>query len=171
MIPLEVLPPAAIPLAIFFLRTADLTLSTLRMLAVVRGRHLVAWILGFCGALLFITAIAGVLTDLSGWSLVAYAAGYATGSFVGMTIERRFAPGHGLLRIFLPSGGRAVAEALHRAGLGATWFDAPRDDGALVLCYVPRRSVRQVSRQITALEPNCTITSENVRWLRGGWRA
>lgn len=168
---LDALPPAALPLAIFLLRSVDLTLSTLRMLAVVRGRHLVAWILGFLGALLFITALAGVLSDLNGWSLLAYAAGYATGSFVGMTIERRLAPGHGLLRIFVPAGGQAVVDALHQAGLGATWFEAPRAAGGMILCYVPRRAVRHVSDQVLALAPESTITSENVRWLRGGWRA
>lgn len=168
---LDTLPPAAIPLAIFLLRALDLTLSTLRMLAVVRGRHLVAWILGFFGALLFITAIAGVLADLNGLSLLAYAAGYATGSYVGMTIERRLAPGHGLLRIFVPSDGEAVADALHQSGHGATWIESPRSTGGLILCYVPRRAVRQVSAQIAALAPECTISSENVRWLRGGFRA
>src|SRR3990172_306265 len=84
------IPPTLVPLAIFLLRTTDLTLSTMRMLAVLRGRRLVAWLLGFVGALLFVSAIAGVLTGLpTAWSLLAYAAGYATGSLVGMTIEGR----------------------------------------------------------------------------------
>ena len=169
MNPLDALPPAAVPLAIFVLRTADLTLSTLRMLAVVRGRPLLAWILGFCGALLFVTAIAGVLTTLDGWSMLAYAAGYATGSFVGMTIERRLAPGRSLLRIFTPSAGEAVSTALHEAGLGATWIQARQPGGDLLLCYAPRRDVPQVRDLIASVDPACDVTSENVRWLRGGW--
>src|SRR3989304_8467612 len=117
----EALPPALVPWAIFLLRTTDLTLPPLRMLAVVRGRRLLAWVLGFAGALLFGTAIAGVLTSLAtGWSLLAYAAGYATGSLVGMTIESRLAPGRSLLRIFTPGSALAVSDALHPAGLGAT---------------------------------------------------
>jgi uncharacterized protein YebE (UPF0316 family) len=168
--PFDALPAAAIPLAIFLLRTVDLTLSTLRMLAVVRGRPVLAWVLGFSGALLFVTAIAGVLTSLSGWSLLAYAAGYATGSFVGMTIERRLAPGRSLLRIFTPTAGQAVSEALHAAGLGATWIQARQPGGDLVLCYARRRDVPRVRDLIASLDPACDVTTENVRWLRGGWQ-
>lgn len=169
MTPLDWLPPPAIPFVVLVLRTVDLTLSTFRMLAIVRGRPVVAWILGFVGALFFVTAIAGVLSTLSGWSLLAYAVGYASGSFLGVTLERRLAPGRSLLRIFTPSAGEAVAEALHKAGLGATWIRARQRSGDLVLCYIPRRALPEVSRLIATVDPASTITSENVRWLRGGW--
>lgn len=167
--PLDALPPVAIPLAVFLLRALDLTLSTLRMLAVVRGRPLLAWVLGFFGALLFVSAVAGVLTALNGWSLLAYAAGYATGSFVGMTVERRLAPGRSLLRIFTPAAGQAISDALHAAGLGATWIRAHPPGGDLVLCYARRRDVPRARDLIASVDPTCDVTSENVRWLRGGW--
>jgi len=167
----EALPAGIVPWAIYLLRATDLTLSTLRMLAVVRGRRLLAWVLGFTGSLLFVTAIAGVLTALAtGWGLLAYAAGYATGALVGMTIEAQLAPGRSLLRIFTPGSGEAVGEALRAAGMGATRIAARQPGGGeLVLCYAPRREAARLGDLVIAAEPAATITSENVRSLHGGW--
>jgi uncharacterized protein YebE (UPF0316 family) len=163
-------PPWALPLVIFLLRTTDLTLSTMRMMAIVRGRPFVAWVFGFLGASLFVTAIAGVLTDLGGWSLFAYAAGYATGSLVGMMIESRVAPGRSLLRIFTSGPAHGVTEALYAAGRGATRVPASQAGaGEMVLCYVPRREEGSVRRMVATVDPACTITAESVRSLRGGW--
>lgn len=173
MIPWQLLPPTTVLLAIFALRSIDVTLSTLRMLAVVRGRRMVAWLLGFTGALLFISAIAGVLSALHGpVGLVTYAAAYATGSLAGMTIERRLAPGRVLLRIFTPGPAVGVAAALHDAGIGATRIPARTPgDAELVLCYAPRRSAARLRDLARAAEPASTITLENVRSLYGGWGA
>jgi len=164
------LPGWGLPLAVFALRAVDLTLSTLRMMAVLRGRAGLAWLLGFAGAFLFVTAVAGVVTRLDGWSLLGYAGGYATGTLIGQAIEARAAPGRSLLRVQTPGSARAVTEALHAAGIGATCIPG-RDPatGERVLCYVPRREVEPLRRLIETVEPQAVLTAQNVRSLRGGW--
>ena len=42
---------------IFALRVSDMTLDTLRVLVVMRGRRKIAWVLGFFQALIFVIAI------------------------------------------------------------------------------------------------------------------
>jgi uncharacterized protein YebE (UPF0316 family) len=51
-------------LLIFVLRVLDIAAATLRMLMVMRGRKLNAWVLGFIQAMLFVLAIQAVLSDL-----------------------------------------------------------------------------------------------------------
>ena len=119
LIPWDNLPSWSIPLLIFLLRSSDLTLATLRTLSVLRGRRASAWILGFLQALFFITGVLGVLGNLDQWiNLVAYAAGMATGSAIGMTLEAFYAPGHSTLRIFSRTKGSAIAEALRSENRG-----------------------------------------------------
>ena len=78
------LSPGGVLAVLFTLRAADMTLSTLRMLAIVRGRATAAWFLGFFGATLFILGAAGLLANLARpLSIVAYAAGFATGTAAG----------------------------------------------------------------------------------------
>ena len=70
---------------IFLLRVCDMSLDTLRMLVVMRGRKLAAWVLGFFQAAIFVLAIPSVLKDLSNLlNVLGYAAGFATGNVVGM---------------------------------------------------------------------------------------
>ncbi len=170
----DTVPPAILPLLVFTLRTTDLTLSTLRMLAVVRGRRLAAWILGFAQALVFISAVAGVLSRLDDpWNWIAYAAGFGTGNVVGILLESRLAPGHSLLQVVSPRRGQAVSEALRRTGRGVTSLAARGLGGAvsLLLCYVPRRDVEAARQEILGADPEAYITVGHVRQVRGGWRA
>lgn len=51
-------------LGIFFLRVGDMTLDTIRIVFVVRGRKKSAWVLGFFQSLIFVVAISSVLTHL-----------------------------------------------------------------------------------------------------------
>ena len=50
---------------IFILRVTDMSLDTLRVLFVMRGRKAIAWVLGFFQAAIFVVAIASVLRDLT----------------------------------------------------------------------------------------------------------
>lgn len=168
------LPPALLALLIFSLRAADLALSTVRMLAVARGRSLLAWVTGFAESLIFVTAIAGVLDSLdNAWNLIAYAGGFATGNVIGMVIEERLAPGHSLLRIVSSTRGSAVAESLRERGYGATELAGRGQEGTvgMVLCFVPRRQVGPVRQQVLTTDPRAFVTVEEVRSLYGGWRA
>jgi uncharacterized protein YebE (UPF0316 family) len=173
-IPWDLVPQDLFPLVIYFLRTFDLTMSTLRLLTVVRGMASAAWILGFIQALSFILGIAGVLTNLRNpLNIVAYAAGFATGNVIGILIESKVAPGHSLMRIISPERGNLISETLHDLGRGATEVSAQGQNGmvSLIYCFVPRREVRETKDQILRLDPDVFITIENVRELRGGWRA
>jgi uncharacterized protein YebE (UPF0316 family) len=168
------LPPLALTLLIFVLRTMDLTLGTLRVLAVFHGRRLLAWALGFIDAIIFVSAIAGVLANLDNpLNILAYAAGFAFGNVLGMSIEAHQAPGHSLMRIVSISRGQEIAEALHRSGRGATEFAARGIHGeiGLVMSYMPRRQVPEARKLVGALDPQAFVTVEQVRQLVGGWNA
>ena len=105
------IPDVYLPLIIYGLRTFDLTVATLRMLLVVRGRKKLAWVFGLVQSASFILGIVGVLGNLQNpLNLIAYAAGFATGNVIGITIEAKLAPGQSLLRIISSRMGALLAE-------------------------------------------------------------
>ncbi|MGD2252386.1 MAG: DUF5698 domain-containing protein [Anaerolineales bacterium] len=168
------IPQAWVPLAIFALRFTDTTLSTLRLLVVVRGRKAMAWALGFTQSLIFVTAISGVFAYLRNpLSILAFAAGMACGNLAGIAIESSLAPGHSLLRILSPARGEAIIQELRSQGHGVTELPGHGMLGtvSMILCNVPRRRIKEAKRLIMAADPKAFITSENVRELRGGWRS
>lgn len=159
-------------LGIFALRVVDISIATMRLKMVVSGRKLWAWILGFVQATIFISVIRTVLQDIHEWNLViGYAAGFATGLIVGMTIESKMALGYTRLRIISPSLGSGIAENLRESGYGTTEFPAHGKDGtvALIDCFVPRRQTDRVVDLITSIDKNAFITAESVRTVQHGF--
>jgi uncharacterized protein YebE (UPF0316 family) len=168
------LPAAWVPLLLFVLRAGDLTLATLRTLSVLRGRRLSSWILGLLQSGFFLLSAAGLLTNLQNpLNLLAYAAGFATGNVLGLSLENRLAPGHSLLRVISPDRSEAVLRGLWDAGWGATELPGRGSSGTVgyILCYVPRRELASVQRSIQQADPDAFVSVQQVRALRGGWRA
>ena len=160
-------------LAIFILRVVDMSLATTRLLMLVNGRKLWAWILGFFQALIFITVVRSVLLNIGDWGRVlGYTAGFATGLVVGMMIESRLALGYTRLRIISPSLGIGIAEALRKHGFGLTEIPARGKDGMVTIidCNVRRRRTDEVIEIIDGIDAGAFITAESVRSVqRGFW--
>ncbi len=162
-------------LLIFGLRITDMSLDTLRVLFVMRGRRQVAWLLGFCQSAVYVLAITKVLSNLSNpLAVLGYAAGFATGNVVGMTIESRLAVGHIQLQIVTKARGTGLAKALRAGGFGVTEISARGKDGSVRLlnASVLRRDLERARRIVHQTDEDAFITSEDVRPVRRGfWRA
>lgn len=160
---------------IFGLRVIEMTLDTVRVLLVFRGRKGIAWFVGFFQSLLFVLAITTVLTNLDNILTAAgYAGGFATGNVLGMYLEEVLAIGHTHLRIISPGRGPAIAETLRTSGFAVTEISGRGKDGMVTLinASVLRKHVRQVERIAIDLDPDVFITAEDLRPLRRGfWRA
>jgi uncharacterized protein YebE (UPF0316 family) len=160
---------------IFALRVCDMTLDTLRLLFVVRGRKGIAWVLGFCQSMIYVFAISSVLANLDNpINLIGYAAGFATGNVVGMMIENKLAVGHIHLQIVSPRRGVALAQSLREAGFAVTEIPARGKDGMVhvLSCDVLRKNVAKAEKIIHSVDDGAFVTSEDVRPIwRGFWRA
>jgi len=160
---------------IFLLRVCDMTLDTLRVLVVMRGRKGIAWVLGFFQASIFVLAISSVLSNLDNpLNVIGYAAGFATGNVVGMLIEERLAIGHIHLNIVSSRLGSAIAEHLREQGYAVTEIPARGKDGMVSLLHVSvlRKNVDRVRKLVNEIDGDAFITSEDVRPVRRGfWRA
>jgi uncharacterized protein YebE (UPF0316 family) len=175
MLDLLFIPPQIMPIVIFFLRVVDMSLDTLRVLFVIRGRKGLSWLLGFFQSALWVIAITSVLSNLDNiLNLVGYAGGFATGIVVGMTIEERLAIGHGNLRIISPRKGSAITEQLREQGYGVTELPGRGRDGMVTILdvSVQRKDIPHVRNLVGAADPDAFITVEEIRPLhRGYWRA
>lgn len=164
-----------VALGIFALRVGDMSLDTIRVLFVVRGRKKLAWILGFLQSLIFVIAISSVLTNLKNpLSILGYAAGFATGNVVGMLIEERLAIGFIQLTIVSPKRGSAVAEMLRQHGYAVTELSGRSLSGMVSILNVSvmRKQLVEVEMLIREADPEAFVTVEEVRPLRRGfWRA
>jgi uncharacterized protein YebE (UPF0316 family) len=161
-------------LAIFALRVVDMSLDTVRVLFVMRGRKKLAWVLGFAQSLIFVAAISSVLTNLTVFKMLGYAMGFATGNVVGMWIEEKLAVGHIQVTVVSTTRGASIAEQLRISGFAVTEIPARGKDGTVSLLQtsVLRKDMNAVETVILETDPNAFITAEDVRPVRRGfWRA
>lgn len=171
----DLIPAVYLPIFIFLIRVTDMSLDTLRVLFVVRGRRAPAWAVGFFQSALWVIAVASVLSHLDNLlNVVAYAAGFATGNVVGMRIEERLAIGHSHLRVISSQRGEAVADAVRNAGYAVTELAGRGMDGtvSILTTSVRRRDIEPVRLKVLHADPDAFVTLSDVRPLhRGFWRA
>ena len=156
-------------LAIVLLRLTDVALGTLRIAMLVRGRRGFAGALSFFESLVWLLAAAQVLTNLdSPIQFIAYAAGYALGTMLGVSIERWIALGDTLLRIVSPVGSPPSAEALRLAGFVVTELNAQGRDGEVrvSLTVIPRRRMKEAMRIVADVNPDAFVTFESTTPVR-----
>ena len=123
-----------LPLIVFATRILDVTLGTMRIIFVSRGRKYLAPFLGFVEVLIWITVVSQIVGRAQNIvAYIAYASGFAVGNYVGMVMEDRLAIGTLVVRIILNQNGMALIDSLHGAGYGITYVDGHGATGPVVL--------------------------------------
>jgi uncharacterized protein YebE (UPF0316 family) len=163
-----------LPVILFFMRVLDMSMDTLRVVSVVHGRKLSAWMFGFYQSIIFVVAITSILSNLDNiWNIFGYAAGFATGNLLGMIIEERMAIGYGNVRIISSRQGNAIAEGLRMEGFALTESSARGKDGTVTVIEssTRRRDIKNLIHKVREIDDEAFIVAEGIRPLhRGFWR-
>ena len=161
-----------LPLIVFLARFVDVTLGTLRIIFLSRGRKLLAPILGFVEVFIWITVVSQIVRGAQNFAAyLAYAAGFAVGNYVGMLIEEKLAIGTLVVRIILNKNGNLLAARLREEGYGVTFVDGYGGSGnpvALVYTVVMRKELDQIIGIIEDVTPKAFYTVEELRSVRQG---
>jgi len=155
-----------IPLLIFLARIVDVSLQTIRIIFVSRGRKLLAPILGFFEVVIWLLAISQIMKNVSNVaSYLAYGGGFAMGTYVGLLIEEKMAMGILLVRVITRKDATDLSTALRREGYGVTVIPAKEPEGPVSVIYtiVRRANIRHVIELIDEHNPNAFYSIEDVR--------
>ena len=158
-------------LIIFALRVVDVSCDTMRVLFTVRGKRLIAGLLGFVQATIWIFAVGTAIRYIdSVWHILGYAGGYAAGNMMGITIEQAVAYGLNTVRITSLHGGVEIAEALRERGYGVTEIAGYGREGKveIVNSVVQRAHLDEVMAIVDRFDPAAFVTVEEPKILRGG---
>jgi len=158
--------PWLLPIIIFCARIVDVSLGTLRIIFVSKGERFKAPIIGFFEVFIWIVVISEILARANTMlSYVSYAAGYATGNFVGIMIEQKIAFGVLLLKVFTRKRGVEMVALLNKSGYGATTIRAEgsREQIDIVEIVIDRRAMQKVMTLITEYDPDVFYVVEDVR--------
>jgi uncharacterized protein YebE (UPF0316 family) len=159
------------PVLIFLARICDVSIGTMRIIFVSKGKRNIAPFLGFFEVLIWIIAISKIMQNLDNYvNYIAYAAGFATGNFIGMLIEERLAVGIQMIRIITNERGPDLVQSLNNKGYGATCVEAQgaRDKVYLIYTIVQRNDLKNVIEIINGFNPKAFYSIEDIRSTNEG---
>lgn len=162
---------ASTALFIFAARVLDVSLGTIRIALVSRGLRRIAPLVGFFEILCWLFAVGGVIQNLDRPILaVAFASGFATGTWLGMLLEERLAFGLCTVRIITESDAEELIEHLGSMDIGLTNFAARglRGQVRLVLSVIPRKDLPPVLDAVRVVAPTAFVSVSDVRLAREG---
>lgn len=157
--------PWYVPLLIFLARVCDVSIGTVRSMVVIAGYRWLSALLGFIEVTIWVLAVAGVIQYLHNpFAIVSYAGGFATGVFVGMTIEQRLALGLRMVRVIVPGEVSGLSHALRDAGYRATRVAGEGRDGPVevVFTVIKRREMEALHAIVRAHCPQAFVSVERV---------
>ena len=160
-----------LPLLIFISRIFDVSLGTMRIIFVSRGHKFIAPILGFFEVLIWLIAISQIMQNLSSiLYYLAYAGGFAMGTFVGIMIENKLAIGILVLRIILATDELKLKEQLCLSGYGVTIVDAKGANGDVKIVYtiVRRKDLNDVLAIVNQCHSNAFYSIEDAKTANQG---
>jgi uncharacterized protein YebE (UPF0316 family) len=157
-----------LPLLIIMARIVDVSIGTLKIILMARGNKTLAPILGFFEVLVWLLAVTRIFENLNNWvCYLAYAFGFALGSFVGIKLEEKLALGYQLIRIITRKEATLLTKALRDSGCGVTYIPAEGSTGKVGILYsvVQRKSIAGIIPVIKEHNPNAFYTIEDIRFV------
>lgn len=160
-----------LPLLIFCARLFDVSMGTTRIILIGRGRKYIAAMIGFFEVLIWLLAVAQVMRNLTNaMTYIAYGAGFATGTIIGVTLEEKLAVGKIMLRVISNNPTQALAQALQQQGFGFVQIQGQGVDGAVHILesIINRQALPAVREIVERLHPGAFFWIEDIRSARRG---
>jgi uncharacterized protein YebE (UPF0316 family) len=155
-----------IPLLIFFARVLDVSIGTVKLIMIGRGHRGWAPFLSFVEVLVWITALAEIIKNLTNpVNYVAYAGGFAFGTYVGMWLDERLKLGNIMVTIITRQDCELMLERLKLFKFPYTHLNASGEDGpvSMIFSIIRRKRLNRFLGLIHEVDPKAFYMLEDVR--------
>ncbi len=160
-----------LPFLIFFARTCDVTLGTLRNIFLSKNIKYIVPVLGFFEVLIWLLAISQIMKNLH--NVVCYlgwAFGYSMGIYVGIKIEERLALGLQVIRVITNQDCHDLVEAFRQEKMGVTIIDGQGVQGPVKILFtiIKRKDKAYAVQLINTHNPKAFYSVEDIRNVNQG---
>lgn len=160
-----------LPALIFLARVCDVTLGTVRIIFISRGMKYFAALIGICEILIWLLAIGQIFKNLNNIiCYIAYAGGFASGSFLGIYVAEKLSLGKVVIQIITPRSAAQLIEFLKTEKYGVTNIHAQGVEGPVevVFSIIERQDLKHVVAMVKKFNPQAFYTIEDVRFASEG---
>ena len=167
--------PIIVCLIVCAAKIIEITIQSLKTCMMVKGQRLKAAMLGFVECMIWGLVISTIISTLGDnlFLLLFYCVGYATGLFLGSTIEGKIALGTSNLQLIAnDENTKLIIAYLRENKRGYTIFSGrgSTDRMNMILIVLPRKDMKRVLREIRKLCDNRVfVVASDVSKYAGGY--
>jgi uncharacterized protein YebE (UPF0316 family) len=146
----------ATALLVFFAELLVVTLSTLRIIFIARGKRVLAPLVGFFEVTIWLFAIGQVMQNgYDPGCFLGFAGGFTLGNYLGMLIEKKLGLGNVVVRTITSKDAAPLIQELQEAQFGVTTMDAAGAKGPVkvVFTVVRRKELDGVLGIVRRFDP------------------
>jgi len=159
-------------LIIFVARIVDVSLGTIRVNMIVRRRKALAAAIGFFEVAIFISIIVKIIQQVDSiYGILAYAAGFAVGTIVGITISEKLSRDLISTNIISKSHSDEIKEVLKEEGYGITCYSGKGINGEVEIINVvcSQLNAKRMEKLVHNTDPKAFTVSYMLDRIRGGF--
>ena len=161
-------------LEIFLARIVDVSISTFRMMIMVRKKSIFTPILAFCEVFVWFIAVRRALnTNIDSILIpIFYSLGYATGTYIGGCLSRKFIKNVNSIEVTTSRGNMKLINALRSEGCGISVIALKnnyRDKKDLLLVDVKSKNTQETIKLIKELDAKAFIVVKDTKIVHNGY--
>lgn len=162
-------------LKIFFARIIDVTLATLRTVYSVKGKTVLAGLIGFIEATIWFIVVKEALnTDIqSPFIVISYAGGFATGSILGTFVSKKFVNSLIKVEVITTKATPANVEKIRLEGFGVSVLDILDNnddvDKKMLIVTLNSKHLDELKRILRHIDRNAFVVVNESKIVQNGF--
>ena len=158
---------------IFFARLIDVSLGTFRTINTVKGRDLIAALIGIVEITVWFLVVKEALnTDNNSFFIVvAYALGFAVGTYIGGKISKIFIKSNLEVQVILSNKDDNVVNKIREKGYGVTAIEVKGTKDAKYMLYIQIRdnTLENLKNIVRKIDSKAFIVVNETKYVENGY--
>lgn len=160
-------------LKIFFARLIDVSLGTFRTIMTVKGRDIIASLIGLVEITVWFLVVKEALnTDSNSYFIVAsYALGFSIGTYIGGRISKYFIKTNLEVQVVLSNKDKSIIEKIRNEGYGVTALEVNgvEKDKYMLYIQINGKSFDNLKHIVKKLDKEAFIVVKETKYVENGY--
>lgn len=158
---------------IFFARLIDVSLGTFRTINTVKGRDLIASLIGLVEITVWFLVVKEALnTDNNSFFIVAsYALGFSVGTYIGGKISKVFIKSNLEVQVILSKKDDSIVNKIRQSGYGVTAIEVKgtKDEKYMLYIQIRDNTLEKLKRIVKKLDSKAFIVVNETKYVENGY--
>ena len=160
-------------LKIFVARLIDVSLGTFRTIMTVKGKYLIASLIGIVEVTVWLLVVKEALnTDNDSYFIIAsYALGFSIGTYIGGRISKIFIKSNLEVQVVLSDKNDKIVNKIRKEGYGVTTIEVKgaKSNKYMLYIQIKDKSLQKLKKLVKDLDANAFIAVNETKYVENGY--